>query len=679
MYKLRTVDVWDTLIRRKCHPEAVKLATARYILLRAHNEAKEEFATPFDIYTKRQNVELLLAKEAELENKDGEYRIEEVVRRLLKEVTSLGPSAKLDDFILSTIEFELDFEKKHTFVDPEIIDFLSLYPAQKTIYLSDFYMGSELLNRLLEHHGLDALVDDGVVSCDLMLNKRSGRLFEHIEQREGVLPHEHIHIGDNPYSDFDSPRKIGIHAISYLPQKPHEVRLNYESMFESREFLAAQVHKDLNSRLGNQRHIQSSDDKVAFQLGLEAAPLFVGFALFLAERSILDGVSKLYFFTREGEFFSKVYEELFPDLKLAGHDIPPPSILEVSRQATFTASLNTGKIDEFDRIWSLHSDQSLKNLFNIIGIEGCNFDHILEKNGLNKDELINIPSNKEKIAKVFSNREFQSVVQKIISEKKKLLQYYLEGKGVSSGEKVGFVDIGWRGTIQDNIAQIIPSVSSVGYYMALRSFLNRQPTNTTKYAYGPDERYEYDADIFEAFEPLEMICSSRQGSVLGYKIENGDISAVRGKEQSEDLTNSDFVQSFQDGVITAVRFHAPLIASHSITSTEMRELALRIWRNLANRPPKELITAYYAQPEHDVFGYGGVFDRSVAPTLRDLVAALFWETQRRKLVQYLRRTQWRAAIANLEVGTLNRWALHAVFTAAHCYKNIRRRRMHTKR
>lgn len=679
MYKLRTVDVWDTLIRRKCHPEAVKLATSRYILLKARHEAKKEFATPFEIYTKRQNVELLLAREAEQENKDGEYKIEEVVRRLLKEVTSLDSSAKLDDFISSTIEFELDFEKKHTFVDPEIVDFLSLYPAQKTIYLSDFYMGSELLNRLLKHHGLDALLDDGVVSCDLMLNKRSGRLFEYIEQREAVLPHEHIHIGDNPYSDFDSPRKIGIHAISYLPKKPHEVRLNYEAMFESREVLTAQLHKDLNTKLGDQQRCHSSDEQVAFQLGLEAAPLFVGFALFLAERSILDGLNKLYFFTREGEFFSKVYQELFPDLKLAGHDIPQPCILEVSRQATFTASLNEGKIDEFDRIWSLHSDQTLKNLFNIIGIDGCDFDHILEKNGLNKDELINISANKEKIEQVFSDSVFRSFMQKNISEKKRLLQYYLDGKGVSSASKVGFVDIGWRGTIQDNIAQIIPNVSTVGYYMALRSFLNRQPTNTAKFAYGPDERYEYDADIFEAFEPLEMICSSRQGSVLGYMVENGDILAVRGKEQGENVANSDFVQSFQDGVITAASFHAPLIASHSITSTEMRELALRIWRNLANRPPKELIAAYYAQPEHDVFGYGGVFDRSIAPTLRELVAAVFWQAHRRKLVQYLRRTQWRAAIASLEVGTLNRWALHAVFTAAHCYKNIRRRRMHTKR
>ena len=39
MAKIISFDIWDTIIKRKCHPEEIKLATARYIVLKYENEA----------------------------------------------------------------------------------------------------------------------------------------------------------------------------------------------------------------------------------------------------------------------------------------------------------------------------------------------------------------------------------------------------------------------------------------------------------------------------------------------------------------------------------------------------------------------------------------------------------------------------------------------------------------
>ena len=45
MFKIKTLDVWDTLIRRSCHPEFLKLGTARHVFLHSGIQLKESYAS----------------------------------------------------------------------------------------------------------------------------------------------------------------------------------------------------------------------------------------------------------------------------------------------------------------------------------------------------------------------------------------------------------------------------------------------------------------------------------------------------------------------------------------------------------------------------------------------------------------------------------------------------------
>ena len=53
MYKVRTIDVWDTLLRRDCHPECIKLATAQHLFLGWTNQLKPEFGDSLALYKAR--------------------------------------------------------------------------------------------------------------------------------------------------------------------------------------------------------------------------------------------------------------------------------------------------------------------------------------------------------------------------------------------------------------------------------------------------------------------------------------------------------------------------------------------------------------------------------------------------------------------------------------------------
>ncbi len=46
---LISIDVWDTLLRRRCHPDEVKLHTARVLSLRHARRVRPWYSTPWAV------------------------------------------------------------------------------------------------------------------------------------------------------------------------------------------------------------------------------------------------------------------------------------------------------------------------------------------------------------------------------------------------------------------------------------------------------------------------------------------------------------------------------------------------------------------------------------------------------------------------------------------------------
>lgn len=670
MYKLRTIDIWDTLLRRTCHPEAVKLATALHVFLRFRDRLNQRDTDHWQLLEERVSVERLLAEQAEASGHDGEYELTEVIQSWLGSVLRPADPGEAAAIAKDIAEHELAFEIAHTFPDDGIADFVAAFPAQTTLYLSDFYMTCDMLGRLLRHHEIDGLVPGGVVSCEAMLNKRSGRLFAHVQRLHDITPAEHVHIGDNPYSDFETPRRQGVHAVAYQPDAAHAARIERERLFASREGLFDHIGGQVDSAL---RAMESDDSEAStmFHIGCQAAPLFIGLALFVAERAIVDKIDRLFFLTREGEFFIRLHEILFPDHRLAGLALPPAAILPASRHATFAASLDAISIAELSRVWRLNWHQKLSTLFGILGLDPDPFAVLLARLGLSPDEMIVRPQDDPRIEALLSDASFVEAATASVTARRATLTAYLHQQGIRPGDKIGIVDIGWRGTIQDNLARLMPECETVGYYLALRAFINPQPANAAKHAFGPDERTDDVASFFESFEPLELLCNSPYGSVSGYReTKDGKIAPIREINDAENVPINRFTRHFQDGVIFAAKIYRPLLMDHAVTSGEMRAMAIHLWQRLASRPPEELLKAYYAAPQHDAFGFGGFFDRGQPPSLVTLLRAPLHRASRNSTIQYIRRTQWMPAISGLNVGRLHRLTLTSMFWLAHRYKRL---------
>lgn len=668
MYKLRTIDVWDTLLRRDCHPECIKLATARHLFFGWINQIKPEFADVWLLYKARLETERTLAQQAKTGGNDDEYEITQVLTLWVQAVFA---SAVPEGLPTRLAEFELSVEIARSFADPEISLFLRSYEAEKTLFLSDFYMGAEMLGRLLASKGLNTLVPEGFSSCDVGLNKRSGQLFRHVHVLHALSPDQHLHIGDNEWSDVASPRALGINAVHYLPEIAHAERLARERLFSSRDALFDHLHSECSTLAQRASKGLVAQQAAALSLGAQAAPLFIGFALWIAEQAILQKLDRLYFFTREGEFFHKVFCALFPQGRHAGYDLPPAEVLAVSRLSTFAPSMKDVSIQEMSRIWSLFKVQSISGLFATLGLDIGKFSVMLDTLGLKETDVISDPENSPKLRRLFETPTFTKAVKNALASQAALLQSYLNQSGLKGDGRVGVVDIGWRGTIQDNIALLVPDAHFHGMYLGLRRFINAQPANVSKAAYGPDENTSSELSaLFTNFTAMELLCNSPYGSVVGYYTsEDGRPTPQRHVDQQENAAYGEFVAPFQEGVLLAAQHWQSYLERYVVSSNELNAMALHVWDTLRRAPVEGLVDVYLRTPQHDIFGYGEIFKRNQYPSLSSILLSPILASRRRQLVEFIRRVQWSEAIKNAkDIGMIHRAVLLLAFRSAHLVK-----------
>ena len=662
MYKLKTVDVWDTLIRRKCHPDYIKLATARYFYLKYFKLHGINDLTQF--FTKRVEIEVQLGKNTQNDQFDDEYELLNVLNQFVSfYIPSTADCATIAEDLFN---YELHNEKNLTYADPFIREVLAQYPAEKTLFLSDFYMSGNKIQELLDHHSINDVVPAGISSADVCLNKRSGKLFDYVASKYSVDKSNWVHFGDNEWSDVKVPSSKGIKSIHFLPKQEHDLRIVKESHFSNKTDLFAQIESEIFAGFDKTDNI--------FSLGVKSSPFIIGFCLHILEKSIENNSNKIYFFTREGEFFIKAFDrvitalsESMPNLKL-----PEYQLLEVSRIATFCASLQSVSLAEMMRIWNLYSSQSMGALLKTLGIVETPLLEVIRNHDLNLEEIIQYPWLDPRVINLFEDHRFIDYIEANIIEKRQLLLGYFNERGLNAfSEKVTVVDVGWRGTIQDNIALLLPEVHFTGVYLGLQKFLNLQPTNSVKFAYGPDINRKVECPHFlDSVAPIEMITNSPSGSVTGYVKQGNSYRAVRNINCEENAAFYNFTQRYQEGILHSIEYWNQYILSSVITSDDLRESALKVWSDLIAGQNTELNSTFANLEHNETFGLGGYVNKINLPSVVDLFHGLFSKQKRKLIISFIKANQWPEGIQNRsDISPLHRFLLATLIRVAVYYKH----------
>lgn len=139
-YALLTVDVWDTLLRRRCHPDAVKLHVARTLVLRIGAHLPQQNHDIWRLLRLRQQAEKEIGDAQRSKGFDDEYGHREVYARWLELASLRGVGSEQENLIDALEEAELAQERHVTYADPHIAEMLHGHAAERTLFLSDFYM-----------------------------------------------------------------------------------------------------------------------------------------------------------------------------------------------------------------------------------------------------------------------------------------------------------------------------------------------------------------------------------------------------------------------------------------------------------------------------------------------------------------------------------------------------------
>lgn len=675
-YDLITVDVWDTLLRRRCHPDAVKLHVCRYVMLHYSRQLPHHNRDHWALLRLRQQAEKELAEESARLGFDDEYRHYDVYERWLS-LAGLEIDANPEEAarLYRALEHvEIEQERYVSYADPSILRTLEGFRARKTLFVTDFYLPSGAVKDLLTFHQMQDVTSDGVASCDLKLNKKSGRLFRRLHETLGVAPSRHLHVGDHAWADVESPRRIGVTAVRYLPESEHRQRQIREEGFHARDRFVREAVRSLCNSNDAQNH---QDDALAaqfYELGRRSSLCFFGFVLYVMERSVADNVDKLLFLTREGEFFLTLYRRA-AEIDILGCPVPEGVLLEASRMSTFSGSLREWSGAELMRIWNQYSTQSLHALLTSLDIDPLRFADRAASYGIDLHQEIVYPWQDARVQAWLADEWVKTEIGRELADKRAQLLLYLASVGLPGRHtRAGIVDIGWRGTIQDNLSYVLPTIELYGYYLGLIRYLNAQPPNTTKSAFGPNlnEASSDHTHLLDFVAPIEMLCNSPHGSVQCYEVTETGVRTLRPIDAEENHVYDACVRHFQAGVLDSIPYWSDFVRTHAFTSAEIRPIALEIWAGLIQRPPSLLAKAYFALNHNETFGVGRFSDKRRLLGTQGVLLAFLFRSHRKRLQSFLTEVGWvPGLLANPDTAPAFRWALRAFMKARSIQRLVR--------
>lgn len=594
-YELISVDIWDTLLRRYCAPEQVKRKSCEFIYNHYGFYFNSDVVGTDWLYKQRILAEKFIVNEAFSKNNDFEYRLVEVILALFKKASNLkSDSQKIEEIVQEIAEYEFYLEMSVSYRDTGIEKLLSTFRGEK-IFLSDFYLGKADLKYLLKAKGVYDEVNDGYVSCDSLFSKRSGQLYELVKKEKN--PGSWLHIGDNKFSDGIQAKSRGVNSVLYRPFWAHIKRKLIERDIPYFPCKKRAIEKAISTLYGKNS---------AYNIGVKFSLVFFAFTLWLKGKLGQRPYKTVYFLTREGIFLKSVYDKMIECLGLSKYAVPS-KILEVSRLSTFASSLFSLTPKALAHHWIQYERQTAEALLQSLNLSQERFSACLGDAKLPKP--LESLSALELVQFIQSQHLLTKNIETFLSQtREEIFTYLSTDLSIIDEKAIAIVDIGWRGSIQDNLVKLLPAEVD-GYYFGLIPFLSEQNIGA-KSSFLPDLNITSDINKdrhwYNAMGLLEMVMNNHSGSVIGYR----DGKAIKQELVGETRVFDEFTVHFQRGVLDAIPQIAKCSLQYAMLDDELIVLGKKNLDKMIHSPPSLLANYYLSLVHNETFGLGMHLSRS---------------------------------------------------------------------
>jgi len=447
-------DLFDTLVvRRIPDPNMVKWPVARFIAEKARVAGSVGWSAE-KVLRFRNKVEAMHRRRAARSFPDREARYPDFMADVLGR--SL-PAGRTGDLLREVTDYELAVESAMIVPRAAFTRFLQKLriAGKRILVISDIYLPSEHLKRLVARTELGPLIGDVFSSADAFTAKTSGAAWPMIRDRLGLDYSRWLHIGDNAFSDGEKPAACGITSF-VLKDTSEKMRKSLAA-----HYIAAAGRRPFwKGRAVQQLMLPIEAENVArhplYAIGYNFfGPLFSAYVKKVAEQSRREGLKRLYFLAREGDTFLQIWRRMEPWLFPARNG-PAVHYLQVSRLSlAATACAPFGLTPDLaDIAFMPPKNRDIRDMCRVFGLDVGALQSHFARYQIGMDEPMSpkhdgwSPAQKRKLSGLLDDPAFQAEVKRQAGPRNEALQLYLESEKFFDQDTVGLVDIGWLGTMQ---------------------------------------------------------------------------------------------------------------------------------------------------------------------------------------------------------------------------------------
>lgn len=530
-YGIVSFDIFDTLVFRP-FDEPVDVF---YFI-------QERLQIP-DFKRIRMEMEAEARKDKKKNKGTAEVSLSDIWEKLEKEV---GVSKE------KGMETEQELELKFCYANPFMMQvFRELKNRKKKIIaVSDMYLSSAFLRRLLEKCGYDG-IETVFVSCEEGFGKAKGKLFQKVIAKYGSGM---IHIGDNYISDFKGAKEAGLASLHYPAVNRN---LRYFRCYDMSMITGGAYRGIVTNLLYSGAEKFSMEKEYGFVFGgLFAA----GYCRFIHEYCKENGIEKLLFLSRDGDLLQQVYKKLYPQ------EADKTVYAHWSRAVATRLMAKYDRYDYFRRFLrhKVNQEYSIKEILKAMQLEELLNTESFRK--LAKDakapvtETTLLTDDNVKTVTEWLQENYAYIISRYQAENKAAGDYYTEM--LKDCRKAAAVDIGWAGSgalalsflaenewgIGCSITGIIAGTNSAKNAEPDATEIFRQEGKLVSFLFSQSEN----RDVWFAHDPSrlhniywELLLSSPRGSCTGFEYENGKPKPKEGKPER----NAAGIREIQAGIL----------------------------------------------------------------------------------------------------------------------------------
>lgn len=447
---------------------------------------------------------------------------------------------------------------------------MALQAKRHVLFVSDMYLSGKHICQLLTQAGYPAPLTL-LASSDTLHTKAEGHQWRLVKNKYPAGA-KILHIGDNQQSDVASPNKHGIATHPYLHAR--------SAARKGGPLCPAILPFSIASRVAQLTHPRcTAGQNTMAQLGASWGALVVGaYAKWLATQAAQVKPRHIFFCARDGALPYAAWKTLGLDAETQ----IPSSYLYLSRKALNFGAAATSCSPEhlspaaLETLTQTYRPNSVKALLTRIGFteHSSIMQQAAQQFGSLQHSIFWSTPNSVMHFKAFLQHHAAEVYARLCIDRDNATAYLLQ-QGAHQGP-IALVDVGWHGTMQASIAQLLRHAGYVpqiyGFYCGLwnRAQRNRPIAGWLDGAFGNDflpDNTQY--ALRNAVAILENLFTANHGTTVGYQNHNGTMVPLLAHSEIESAQHARIIQPFQTATLATLKQLSATGQAQTLLSTDL--------------------------------------------------------------------------------------------------------------